>query len=126
MSQFENIVAFEAALKESKELQEKFEAAKKRIVENKEAANDVEMVVKAAAEVGFTLTVAETERSIVAAQEINDEELANVSGGSDYGSENGGCVFNHSCLFFFCSKDSVKSENVEKKNYVTPGAAGGL
>ena len=49
MSKSENILAFEAALKENKELFEKFTAAKKRIAENKEAASDGELLVKAAA-----------------------------------------------------------------------------
>jgi predicted ribosomally synthesized peptide with nif11-like leader len=82
MSKSENMIAFELALKESKELREKFVAAQKRIAENKEASNDVELLVKAAAEVGHTLTVAEIERAIAQAQEINDEDLAKVAGGN--------------------------------------------
>ena len=81
MSQFENIVAFEAALKESKELQEKFEAAKKRIVENNGATNKAELLAKAATEVGFALNVADLERAIAEAQELSEEELEQVSGG---------------------------------------------
>ena len=83
MSQFENIVAFEAALKESKELQEKFEAAKKRIVENNGATNKAELLAKAATEVGFALNVADLERAIAEAQELSEEELEQVSGGMD-------------------------------------------
>jgi predicted ribosomally synthesized peptide with nif11-like leader len=82
MSKSENMIAFELALKESKELREKFVAAQKRIAENKEASNDVELLVKAAAAVGYTLTVAEIERAIAQAQEINDEDLAKVAGGN--------------------------------------------
>ena len=82
MSKSENILAFEAALQGSKELQEKFVAAQKRIFENKEAEGHAEVVVKAAAEVGFTLTVAEVERTIAEAQELSEEELGNVAGGA--------------------------------------------
>ena len=91
MSQSENIRAFEAALRESKELQAKFAAAQKRIVENKEASSDGEVLVKAAAEIGFTLSMAELERATAQMQEINDEELKQVSGGfsgGDYAPDN--------------------------------------
>jgi acyl-CoA reductase-like NAD-dependent aldehyde dehydrogenase len=81
MSKSENVLAFEAALKESKELQEKFAAAKKRIVENQEAATDVELLVKAAAQVGYTLNEDELARAIAQMQELSEEELEKVAGG---------------------------------------------
>lgn len=81
MGKFENILTFEAALQQSKELQEKFASAKARIAESGEAASDAELLVKAAAEVGYTLTVEELERAIAQAQEVNEEELAKVAGG---------------------------------------------
>ena len=81
MGKFENILTFEAALQGSKELQEKFASAKARIAESGEAASDAELLVKAAAEVGYTLTVEELERAIAQAQEVNEEELAKVAGG---------------------------------------------
>ena len=87
MSKSENLLAFEAALKESRELQEAFETAKKRIAENKEAASDSEMLAKAAAEVGYTLSVAEIDRVLAEAQEISDEDLETVSGGTRYFNE---------------------------------------
>ena len=91
MSKSETIKAFEAALHESKELQEKFVAAQKRIVENKEASSDSEVLVKAAAELGFTLAMEELERVAAQAEELNDEELKQVSGGfsgGDYAPDN--------------------------------------
>ena len=97
MSKSENILAFEAALRESRELQEKFEAAKKRIADNKEASCDGEMLVKAAAEVGFTLTVAEIERSFAQNQELSDDELASVAGGFDW------CWSDYDCVMFYYS-----------------------
>ena len=96
MDNFENIKAFEAALKENKELQETFKAAKKRIAENKEAASDAELLVKAAAEVGFVLTVAEIDRAMAEAQELNDEELEIVSGGGS-----GWCWKDYGCVIIF-------------------------
>ena len=91
MSKSENIKALEAALQESKELQENFETAAKRIMENKEASCDGELLVKAAAEVGYTLNVAELERAFAQIQELSDEELGQISGGLDY-----------SCLGVYC------------------------
>ena len=99
MSKSENILALEAALKENKELFEKFIAAKKRIVENKEADSDSEMMVKAAAEIGFTLTVAEVERVIAETQELSDEDLAKVAGG-EFHLENW-CWLDYNCGTFY-------------------------
>ena len=99
MSNSENLLAFENALKESKELQKAFETAKKRIVENKEADGDSEMLVKAAAEIGFTLTVAEVERVIAETQELSDEDLAKVAGG-EFHLENW-CRLDYNCGTFY-------------------------
>lgn len=84
MSKSENILTFKAALQESKELQEKFAAAKKRIAENQEAATGVELLVKAAAQVGYTLDADELARAIAQMQELSEEELAKVAGGNRY------------------------------------------
>ena len=96
MSKSENILAFEAALKESKELLEKYNAAKKRIIENKEAANDDEVLVKAAAEIGYTLSIAELERVSAEAEELNDDDLAIVAGGARTP-----CLYNYDCMFLY-------------------------
>ena len=102
MDNFENIKAFEAALKENKELQEKFAAAQKRIAENKEASSDGELLVKAAAEIGFTLSMEELERAFAQDQELSDEELDNVVGGVNNGSANDTwCVKDYACYFVY-------------------------
>ena len=95
------MLAFEAALKENKELQDKFAAAKKRIVENKEAEDNAEALVKAAAEIGFTLTVAEVERAIAEAQELSDEDLAKVAGGSSEKPDEW-CMADYYCILIMC------------------------
>lgn len=104
MSKSENLLAFEAALKENKELQEKFETAKKRIFENKEATSDGEMLVKAAAEVGFTLTMEELERSFARSQELCDEELDKVAGGTGEKNDDW-CFYDHHCYIAFKHTD---------------------
>ena len=79
MSKSENIKAFEAALKDNKDLQEKYEAALKRIVENKEATGDGETLAKAAAEVGFSLTMADLERKQAETVEISSSKNSSIS-----------------------------------------------
>jgi predicted ribosomally synthesized peptide with nif11-like leader len=104
MSKSENMLAFEAALKENKELQEKFAAAQKRIVENKEASSDGEVLVKAAAEVGFTLTMEELERFFAQSQELCDEDLDKVAGGAAAKNDDW-CWFDHHCYIAFLHTD---------------------
>jgi predicted ribosomally synthesized peptide with nif11-like leader len=110
MSKSENIQAFEAALAENKELHEKYEAALKRIVENKEAANDGEALVKAAAEVGFTVTMAELERSVAQNQELSDDDLEMVSGGCDCNDHRGECFYDYSCTLAFKHGSTCKTD----------------
>ena len=96
MSKSENVKAFEAALKDNKDLQEKYEAALKRIVENKEATGDGETLAKAAAEVGFSLTMADLERKQAENEELSDDDLEMVSGGADTRYETA-CWSNYHC-----------------------------
>ena len=96
MSKSETLMAFEAALKESKELQEKFEAAKKRLCENKEDGDRTELLIKVAAELGFTLTISEVDRAIAQTQELSEEELANIAGGSF-----NWCMWDYVCIAFY-------------------------
>ena len=94
MSKSENIQAFEAALMDNIALQDKYKAALKRIIENKEATSDGEAMVKAAAEIGFTLTMAELERKAAENQELSDDDLEQVSGGS---AERNSCWYDYAC-----------------------------
>ncbi|MEE1200764.1 MAG: hypothetical protein U0L09_08935, partial [Christensenellales bacterium] len=73
MSNSENILAFEAALKANNALREQYEGALQRISENKEASCDGEAMVKAAAEAGYTLTIPEAERFMAEYQTLDDE-----------------------------------------------------
>ena len=81
MNKTEKVIAFEAALKGDKELREKFLAAQKSIAENNEL-DPVDILLKATAEVGYPLTAAEVECMMAQTEEISDEELAKVAGGS--------------------------------------------
>lgn len=109
MSKSENILAFEAALTENTELKAKYDAALKRIVENKEAANDGEALVKAAAEVGFTLTMAELERSMAQNQALSDEDLSQVAGAGD--STDTPCLVDYSRDDANCNERNIQLPN---------------
>ena len=78
----ENAKKLEKALKEDKELAAKFEAELRRIVQEKDAANDGEAFVKAAKAVGFDMTVADLEKATAETQELDPEEIGNSAGGS--------------------------------------------
>ncbi len=80
MGKSDNIINFEEALKK-KENKEKFEAALKKIAEEKSAGSNNEAVVKAAKEIGFDISIEELERSYAEKQEMNDDELDKVAGG---------------------------------------------
>ena len=115
MRKSETLKAFETALNESKELQENFVAAQKRIVENDAASSDGELLVKAAAEVGYTLTMAELERVMAQSQELSDEELNRVVGGADKNDD--WCLFNHHCFATLRHTDDGSTTATCWKNY---------
>ena len=109
----ENAKKLEKALKEDKEQAAKFEAELRRIVQEKDAANDGEAFVKAAKAVGFDISIADLEKVKAETQEIDPEEIGSSAGGSwcwaDYdcytawhhdGPEEVGtdCFSNHDCI----------------------------
>ena len=113
MSKSGSVLAFEAALTENKELKAKYDAALKRIIENREAANDGEALVKASAEAGFTLTMPELERSMAQKQELSDEDLARVAGAGDSADT--------SCLADYSRNDANGNEwNIQLPNNTPP------
>ena len=83
MSKSEELLRLERDLNEQPELKEKLNAECKRIAEAKEAQNDGEVMVKAAAALGYTITQEELERLTAAAQELDPDELMNAAGGWD-------------------------------------------
>ena len=109
MSKSENIKAFEAALKEDKDLRETYEAALKRISKNKEASSDGEALVKAAAEVGFPLTMDALERKQAENEELSDHDLEMVSGGTT--SSDTFCWVDYSCDYIYRTEWNDQSES---------------
>ena len=79
----ENIKKFEEALSADENLRNKYEAALKKIADEKLAESDGEAMVKAAKELGFEISIDEMERYFASIQELDDEELENAAGGAD-------------------------------------------
>lgn len=87
----QGLKAFQDALKADEDLQRRFEEAFWGITD---AANDGEAVQKAAAQLGYELSLEELEQAWVEAQELDDVELDAVAGGQD--------TFNDACWFGWC------------------------
>ncbi|MGN0693047.1 MAG: Nif11-like leader peptide family RiPP precursor [Oscillospiraceae bacterium] len=79
------LTRMEEALRNDEALRKKFDEAITRIAESGEAKNDGEIMVKAAAELGYSITIEDLERAKAAAEELSDEEIEKISGGWDKG-----------------------------------------
>ena len=124
MGKSDNIINFEEALK-TKENKEKFEAALKKIAEEKTAKNDGEALQKAAKELGFDLSLEELEHSLAEKQEMPDEELDKVAGGScgiSYGcaiawkhdskqDKSQDCFYDYNCVLVLKAQGECKNQN---------------
>ena len=80
------------------ELRKKMEETAKRIAESGEAKSDGEILVKAAAELGYAVKIADFERAMADDEELDPEELKQSAGGvsqcfTDYNCYN---IVNHS------------------------------
>ena len=80
MSKSEELLRLERDLDEQPELREKLEAEIKRIAETKEAESDGEAMVKAAAALGYTITLEELERATADLEKLDDDELDAAGG----------------------------------------------
>ena len=93
MSKSEELLRLERDLNEQPELREKLNAECKRIAEAGEAKSDGEVLVKAAAALGYTVSQEELERAAAAAQELDPDEMNaaagwRISGEDEKGHEN--------------------------------------
>ena len=107
----EELKRFEEELKNSKDLQEKFEEAVKHIAESGEAQSDGEIVVKAAAELGYTFTVGDLERAKAGDEKMDADELEQLSGGSNL------CVFDETCYTAFLHPSEQDKNNACWSDY---------
>ncbi|MBR3019074.1 MAG: hypothetical protein IKH57_18685 [Clostridia bacterium] len=80
MGKSEEMLRLERDLDEQPEMREKLEAEIKRIAETKEAECDGEAMVKAAAALGYTITLEELERAAADLEKLDDDELETAGG----------------------------------------------
>ena len=87
MGKSEELLRLERDLNGQPELREKLDAEIKRIAETGEAECDGEAMVKAAAALGYTITLEELERAAADLEKLDDDELE-AAGGESYKSFN--------------------------------------
>ena len=81
MKKSEEILRMERDMNENPELLEKLKAEVRRIAEAGEAECDGEALLKAAAALGYTITLDEQDRAAAELEAVDDEELSKVAGG---------------------------------------------
>ena len=81
MSNLDELKRFENDLRGSEELRKRMDETVKRIVDEGKAANDGEMLVAAAKELGYDISIAALEQAKVEAEELDPEALEAVAGG---------------------------------------------
>ena len=81
MPKSDELLRFEADINADGKLRESFDAAVKRIVEADGVTSDGDAMVKAAAELGYDLSMGELERLYAESQELSDDELDAIAGG---------------------------------------------
>ena len=87
MSKSEEMLRMERDLNEQPELAKKLGAEYKRIYEAGEAQGDGEIMVQAAAALGYTITLEELERAAAEMHELDPAEMDAVAGGFGYTKE---------------------------------------
>ena len=91
----EEMQRLERDLNEQAKLREKLDVEIKRIADAGEAENDGEAMVKAAAALGYTITIEELERATADLEKLDDDELDAAGGG----------IFDGCDSVFVCEKD---------------------
>ena len=94
MENREELKRFLADIQADRALYLKVEDLGRRMVEAGSDESNSELVANAAAELGYSITAAELERATAAAEELDDDQLEEVSGG-----EQGRCSHG-----FYCSR----------------------
>ena len=81
MAVSEEMIRFAKDLNEKEDLKEKLDEVTRKLLEDKKAESDGELMVKAAEELGYHFTIADLEQSKAEAEALDPEDLAAVSGG---------------------------------------------
>lgn len=118
MGKSEEMLRMQSDMNGQPELKEKLELEIKRILEVGEAASDGEAMVKAAAALGYTITPEELERTTADLEELDYDELEEVSGGNaftrkkkedEYGHTEG-CVVTWHCFAAFLHTETKSTD----------------
>ena len=86
---------FDKALAKDEQLKKTFLETCQKIADAGEASSDGEVVKKAAEEMGYQLSLEEIEREAASGEELNDDELEQVTGGA-------GCLENLCIVMLNC------------------------
>lgn len=101
MGKSEEMLRMERDLNGQPELKEKLETEIKRIAEAGEAESEGEVMVKAAAALGYSITLEELERTAADLEKLDDDELDAAGGIDGVGKDEKGrdlfCVANYHC-----------------------------
>ena len=81
MSNLNELKRFEQDLRASEELRKKLDEAVKRIAAEGKAQSDGEIMVKAAKELGYEISIAALEQAQAEAEHLDPAELGQVAGG---------------------------------------------
>ena len=92
MGEFKDYKQFDIDMDASQELVEQYNEILHRIAVDETAESDADAVIKAAKELGYTITAADLERAMARNEKMDLEELESVSGGSDL------CWKDYSCV----------------------------
>ena len=99
MKKSEEILRMERDMNENPELLEKLKAEVRRIAEAGEAECDGEALLKAAAELGYTITLDEQDRAAAELEAVDDEELEKVAGGIEENDKTQEwCAYDYKCV----------------------------
>ena len=85
MEKSTEMLRMEKDLNASEELREKFNSEMERIAKSGEAKSDEEVMVKAAAALGYQISLSELEQAQAEMQELDLEEMDAVAGGANDG-----------------------------------------
>lgn len=101
MSHLDELKRFEGDVKSSTDLQHKLDQAVLRIKEQDQVRSDGELIVQAAKELGYEISIAALEQLKAANEQLDPAELENVSGGvTHYGI----CDENYVCNFIYATE----------------------
>ncbi|MGN0693045.1 MAG: Nif11-like leader peptide family RiPP precursor [Oscillospiraceae bacterium] len=120
MKQSEEMKRLETELEKDENLRKALEENCRRIAESGEAKSDGEVMVKAAAELGFSITIEDLERAKAASEELSDDEMDKIAGGTSYEDDKGhdnSCFSLWHCFTITCHSETTTHQENCWSNY---------